>query len=100
MSNREELISKVALAPYGVGIRGVEPGRGKMSREEKRSGGGRSREEKLFWGEDMPYCSGAEGADERRGGRGRRVGMRNRERRKRRGGDCGGRMNYKEVLEK
>lgn len=32
MSNGEELISTVALAPSGFGIRGVEPGRSKMRR--------------------------------------------------------------------
>lgn len=32
VSNREELISTVALAPCGFGIRGVEPGRSKMRR--------------------------------------------------------------------
>lgn len=56
-----------------------------MRREEERRRKEESVEEKLFWGQDLPYCNGAEGLDERRGERGR--DMKNEERSKRRGED-------------
>lgn len=64
MSNREEPLSKVALAPCGFRIRGVEPERGKMRRKATRRGMliGKN----IIEGKFLPYCSRAKGADEKR----------------------------------
>lgn len=54
-----------------------QSGRGRKRRNETRRGAEEegeeeNGEEKLFWGKDLPYCSRAEGADERRRGGKRR----------------------------
>lgn len=55
---------------------------------EEEGGEEESVEEKIFWGQDLPYCSRAGGLDERRGVRGRERGvMKNGERSKRGGED-------------
>lgn len=69
MSNREELISKVVLAPCGVRIRGVELGNGKMRKgEEERSG--EERRNYFILGDRFAILQLGRSADEWRGGRG------------------------------
>lgn len=66
MSKREELISKVAPAPCGSGIRGVELRGGKVRQEEAQ----RREKRDYFQGK---ICHIAEEAEERRGERRRRT---------------------------
>lgn len=93
VSNREELISKVVLAPYGSGIRGVGPRKkqkrdGKRRLEERRRKGEKRRnvKERNYFG--VKYCHIAAGQrgqmkGEEEGEEG--GGVNARERRRRRG---------------